>query len=119
MWVRVALLSLALAIGLGAFGAHGLTDLVSESRLETWETAVRYQVWMSLALLALNAGRFAVVPGALWTMAAGMLIFSGSLYTLVALDLGLLGAITPIGGLLMIAGLVWAALGYRATTAHR
>ena len=98
----------ALGVGLGAFGAHGLQDLlVSHGRLDTWETAVFYHLVHTVVLLILclvNGWR----PLA-WTLfTGGVLIFSGSLYVLCLTQLNWLGAITPIGGLALIGG--WLAL---------
>ncbi|MFC6617107.1 DUF423 domain-containing protein [Deinococcus radiophilus] len=108
----------ALAVALGAFGAHGLASEVaaghmSAADLATFETAVRYQAYAALALMAAGAAGFGGWPVRL--IALGSLIFSGSLYLLVGLrmmglDLGWLGAVTPIGGVLMIAGLIWLGL---------
>lgn len=95
-----------LGVMLGAFGAHSLESLVSASRLDVWKTAVSYQMYHSpvLMLTALLSERtpekwcFAAGLGFL----AGVIIFSGSLYLLVLLDLPILGMITPIGGVLLI-----------------
>ena len=108
-WFRVGLLSLALAVALGAFGAHGLQSLVNEARLETWHTAVRYQAWISLALVAIASWRGDIAAPVFWCLLLGMVVFSGSLYALVLLDFPRLGAITPLGGVLLISGLGWAA----------
>lgn len=97
-----ALLS-ALAVGLGAFGAHGLAEMVSESRLATFETAARYQMFHGLGLLAAGALGPAAAKAAPWLL-AGSLIFSGSLYLLVLSDTGWWGAVAPVGGLLQIIG---------------
>lgn len=98
-----------LAVALGAFGAHGLKDLVSPERLATFETAVRYQMYHALALLLI-----AVLPQELGRAALplfwGVLIFSGSLYLLVATGFAWFGAVAPIGGGLMLLG--WALLSY-------
>lgn len=94
----------ALAVGLGAFGAHALKDtLLENGRLETWETAVFYHLTHAIVLLVLSS----VKPWRrrVWQiMALGILIFSGSLYILCLSGLTWLGAVTPIGGLLLIAG---------------
>ncbi len=101
-----------LGVLLGAFGAHTLATRLTPDRLETFETAVRYQLIHALALMAvglLSAHRSS--PALRWAarlMSAGVLIFSGSLYLLIATGITLLGAVTPIGGLAMIAG--WVAL---------
>jgi len=103
---------------LGAFGAHGLRDLLTPERMETYQTAVTYQMWHALALVGLaSVGAHLRAWSNLMTIAGyaltlGTLIFSGSLYLLVLLDKPILGAITPIGGVAMIIG--WLALAYAA-----
>lgn len=98
----------ALGVGLGAFGAHGLKDLLTaHDRLGTWETAVFYHLVHSVVLLLLALGsRWRPVAWSLMT--AGIFIFSGSLYILCLTQQTWLGAITPIGGLGLIGG--WLAL---------
>lgn len=100
----------ALAITLGAFGAHGLAPLLDETgRTETWKTGAIYHLVHAVALLA-GALLHAVVPAAtpvLWAIrfwTAGTVVFSGSLYLLSVGGPGWLGAITPLGGLMFIAG---------------
>jgi uncharacterized membrane protein YgdD (TMEM256/DUF423 family) len=101
---RIAAVLGALAVILGAFGAHGRIHeiVLANGRVDNWQTAAHYHLVHAVALLALAlAGRHA------WpwrTMLAGTLIFSGSLYILALTNLKWLGAITPIGGLLMIIG---------------
>jgi uncharacterized membrane protein YgdD (TMEM256/DUF423 family) len=102
-----------LGVALGAFGAHGLRSMVTPERLATFETGVRYHLVHALAILA-AAGAAHLAPasaaprlaGALF--AAGVLLFSGSLYLLVGTDITAWGAVTPFGGLAFIAG--WIAL---------
>ena len=106
IWMRVALVGLSVAIVAGAFGAHGLAHWVEPSRLDVWNTAVQYQAYAMLALLGLAVAPLRLSSIGLWALSLGSLIFSGSLYLLVLLDLGILGAITPIGGVLMIGGLI-------------
>ena len=102
----------ALAVALGAFGAHGLEGAVTAQRLETWRTGASYH--LAHALAAVVAGALAGLrqsAAALWAarlFVAGAVVFAGSLYALVLLDLPILGAVAPVGGALMIAG--WAAL---------
>lgn len=101
----------AVGVGLGAFGAHGLKSIVTPDQLAVFETAVRYQMFAALAMIALGAvGGQRRAP---WLILAGALVFSLSLYALVLTGIGWLGAITPIGGVLMIAGFVWAAVDAR------
>lgn len=93
----------AVAVGLGAFGAHGLRDVLTPERLATFETGVRYQMFHALGLLATAALGGSALRAAPWLL-AGSLTFSGSLYLLVLTDTGWWGAIAPVGGLLQIAG---------------
>ena len=107
-------------VAAGAFGAHALADRVTPERLDVFETAVRYQLVHAMVLLIVAAavrrwpGTAAVWSG--WLFVAGVIIFSGSLYLLVLLDVPVLGAVTPLGGLSLLAG--WINLGlatfYRA-----
>jgi len=106
----------ALAVGLGAFGAHGLEPLlIKNGRLDTFETAVNYHFYHTLGLLGM--GILALIKPdwkglslAAWGMFLGILIFSGSLYILSLTGITWLGAITPIGGVGFILG--WLALAY-------
>lgn len=109
-WFQVGLCSLALAVALGAFGAHGLESWVRSERLDTWQVGVRYHAWISLALMVMAVWPGVIARGALWCLAIGIGVFAGSLYLLVVLDVPMLGAITPIGGVLMMIGLGWAAI---------
>lgn len=107
-WIAVGLLG-ALGVALGAFGAHGLRNIVQDSQhLVTWETAARYQMLhvLALGLVALHPAR---PRAAGWLFVIGIAIFSGSLYVLVLTDTRWLGAVTPLGGVALIAG--WIALG--------
>ncbi len=104
-----------LAVALGAFGAHALADRLSAADLATFETAVRYQFYHALALLGVAAvlGRWPQSGAATWAgwlFVAGVVIFSGSLYVLVFSGLRWLGAVTPLGGVAMIAGWISLAL---------
>jgi uncharacterized membrane protein YgdD (TMEM256/DUF423 family) len=105
-------LSALIAVGLGAFGAHGLRTRVTPDMLATFETGARYHMYHALALLAVGwaAGRWpnAGAPLAGWLFVAGTVVFSGSLYLLALTGHRWLGAITPLGGLAFILG--WAAL---------
>ena len=109
-YMKTGLWLLAMAIILGAFGAHGLQALVTPERLETWDTAVRYHAWMSLFLIAVAGTSFQISDWVYRLVVAGLVVFSGSLYLLVLFDIPILGAITPIGGILMIIGLMTAAM---------
>ena len=98
---------------LGAFGAHALAAKLSADMQAIWHTAVQYQFYHALALLAVGLLARQGMAGASATtaivcFALGTLIFSGSLYVLAFSGIRWLGAITPIGGVLLIVG--WAAL---------
>jgi uncharacterized membrane protein YgdD (TMEM256/DUF423 family) len=108
----------AVAVVVGAFGAHGLRGRVSPDMLKVFETGVRYHFYHALAIVVLGAVAASAVvtsgrlEAAVWSFVAGIVIFSGSLYLLVLTDTRWLGAITPIGGLAFILGwllLAWAA----------
>lgn len=106
----------ALAVGIGAFGAHGLeATLTANGRLDTYETAVKYQFYHTLALLLLGILMLNLshdyFSWAAWSFIIGTVIFSGSLYTLSLTNITWLGAITPIGGLALIVGWVFLILG--------
>ena len=100
-----------LAVMLGAFGAHALKSRLGPEELGWWQTAVQYQMWHAIGLLAIGIARSMPTRGPAWLLAAGTIIFSGSLYAMALTDARWLGAITPIGGVLMIAG--WALLAWR------
>lgn len=111
VWLAVAALSGALAVILGAFGAHGLRERLSPESLASWQTAVQYHLvhsaaLLALALYALRGGRGAGLAFAL--LAAGVLLFSGSIYALALGGPRSLGPVTPVGGLALVAG--WLAL---------
>ena len=106
----------ALAVGLGAFGAHGLeATLTANGRLATYETAVKYQFYHTLALLLVGILMINInheyFSWAAWSLLIGTIIFSGSLYILSLTNITWLGAITPIGGIALIVGWVFLILG--------
>jgi uncharacterized membrane protein YgdD (TMEM256/DUF423 family) len=108
----VGALLAALGIALGAFGAHGLRATLGELQLGWWNTGVQYQMWSAIGLLAIAAlPRTGDLPAIL--IAAGTIIFSGTLYAMAMGAPRFLGAVTPIGGLLMIAG--WSLVAWRLT----
>lgn len=106
----------AISVGIGAFGAHSLQDtLTANGRMDTFETAVKYQFYHTLALfllgiLMMNSDQN-YFNYAAYAFIAGILIFSGSLYTLSLTNITKLGAITPIGGLGFILGWIFLVLG--------
>ena len=101
-----------LAVALGAFGAHALQSRIGTEALGWWHTAVEYQMSHALAVLALGLSglRWTRLPA--WLFAAGSVVFSGTLYAMALGAPRWLGAVTPLGGLAMIAG--WAVLAVRA-----
>jgi uncharacterized membrane protein YgdD (TMEM256/DUF423 family) len=116
-WSAIAAVFLALAVGSGAFGAHGLKARLDANHLDIYKTAVLYHFLHALGMLIV-----AIMPkaGALsadaansvcWLLAAGILIFSGSLYLLSVTGVGVLGAITPFGGVAFIAA--WLLLAWK------
>ncbi|WP_342513293.1 DUF423 domain-containing protein [Sporosarcina sp. FSL K6-1522] len=112
----------AIAVAFGAFGAHALKEKLSEYQLGIWETAVQYQMFHAIGLLAIgilmSSSLFGASTQLTWAgylLLAGIIIFSGSLYVLSLSGIGILGAITPIGGVAFIAGwimLIIAAIKY-------
>lgn len=107
-----ATLLIVLGIVLGAFGAHGLKEVVSAEKVASYEVGVRYQIYHGLALiiLAFNANKFEEgLRTFLIFILAGVILFSGSIYLLaindlIELDLKFLGPVTPVGGVLLIMG---------------
>lgn len=114
--LQLAGLSGALAVGLGAFGAHSLEALlIQNGRLDTFQTAVNYHFYHTLALLGIGIlatikPKWKGTAFSAWCMVLGILIFSGSLYVLSLTGITWLGAITPLGGLAFILG--WSSLPY-------
>ena len=107
-FILAALLG-ALSVALGAFGAHALEGRVAADLLGTYETAVRYQFFHVFALFAVVMAisrwpQSSLAPIAGWLFVAGILLFSGSLYILVGTGVRWLGAVTPFGGVALIAG---------------
>lgn len=105
-------------VAMGAFGAHGLKSILTEYQLDIYKTAVSYQMWHSLLLAVI-----AMLPDqkllrwAGWSLAAGIVLFSGSLYLLAIFNIRWLGIVTPLGGLAFLIG--WALLAYRAYQQRR
>ncbi len=108
LFLIIGSIAMALAVALGAFGAHGLKNMLTKEMLNIFETGVRYHFYHAIGLLILGLLAH-YMPGSVllkwsgWLMVGGIFIFSGSLYLLSTADLRWLGAITPIGGLCFIA----------------
>jgi len=108
----------ALTIAIGAFGAHGLKELIDTKALTTYETGVRYQMYHVFALLILGIATIITPQTKKWVFRffiLGIIFFSGSIYllsinSLLPFDAKMIGFITPIGGLFFILG--WIRLGY-------
>ena len=115
----------AVTIAIGAFGAHGLKDMVTGQSLATFETGVRYQMYHVLALLIIGFSEKISLVAKKWVFrffCFGMLFFSGSIYLLALQEqlpfaVSFLGPITPIGGLLFILG--WGRLAHGLLTFNR
>jgi uncharacterized membrane protein YgdD (TMEM256/DUF423 family) len=117
LWIKIAALSSLISVALGAFAAHGLESVLSDQRMEVFQTAVKYQMFHSLALLAvislqddLLQPRWKIIS--LRCLLLGIVLFCGSLYLLVMTNISALGMITPIGGTAFMIGwlsLCWAA----------
>lgn len=100
----------------GAFGAHGLRASLSAEALGWWQTAAQYQLLHAVALIAIAALPW---PGKGWLaafIAVGTVMFAATLYVMALTGFRWLGAVTPIGGALMIAG--WLLLAFRAWRGH-
>ena len=108
------------AVALGAFAAHGLKNHYGAAELHTFEVGVRYQMYHALALLVLglldSEGSRSAFRKATWAFALGTLLFSGSLYVLALTGIEIFGIVTPIGGLLFLAGWLILILQRPATT---
>ena len=116
IWLTLGAVWGLLTVALGAFGAHGLRGRIADDLLVTWGTGADYLGMHALALLA--CGLLALhIPGsrligaAAWCFVVGSLLFSGSLFALVLTGMRGLGAVTPFGGTLLIAGWALLALG--------
>ena len=119
LFLSLSILGIAIGILFGAFGAHALKNKVSPDDLIIFETGVKYHMYHALGLILIGILGFHYnsdviqLPGVL--LSIGLLIFSGSLYILVLSGLRWLGAITPIGGVLLIAG--WLMLAFKIRSA--
>jgi uncharacterized membrane protein YgdD (TMEM256/DUF423 family) len=107
---------LALATACGAFGAHALKAHLAPEQLQVWETAVRYHFFHGLGLLAVGLALQhrdgAALRAAAWLLAAGIVLFCGSLYALALGAPRILGMLTPLGGLAWLAA--WLAFAWGA-----
>lgn len=106
---------MVLAVAFGAFGAHVVEGFLTPDRFDVYQTAVQYHFYHALGVLIVGAVGFHIsnkwMKWSGYSLIAGILIFSGSLYLLTLLDIGWLGAITPIGGVAFILGWIFLFVG--------
>lgn len=111
--VTIGSLFLALGVGLGAFGAHGLKAiLIENNRVHTFETAVLYHFVHGIGLLIVGVADIKKKKAIALFFTIGIFCFSGSLYTLAITNVNWLGAVAPVGGAAFILG--WTLLGWQA-----
>jgi uncharacterized membrane protein YgdD (TMEM256/DUF423 family) len=111
LFLAIGAIAMLAAVGLGAFGAHALKTRIVPELLAVYHTGVEYHIYHALGLLAVGLAALRMpesiyLRASGWLMTAGILIFSGSLYTLALTDIRALGAITPFGGAAFL--LAWA-----------
>ena len=107
-FLQIAAVFAALAVLLGAFGAHGLKAKITPEMLAVYQTAVQYHMWHAVglaivALALLRWPRLILLRWSGWLMILGIVLFSGSLYALALSHIKMFGAVTPLGGLAFIA----------------
>ena len=112
LWLCIGAALGGLGVAIGAAGAHTLEGRIDSDALDTLETAVRFQMYHGIALVGFGAvarvWQSRAVTLAAVLIAIGTVIFCGSLYVIALLDVGIFGAVAPVGGLSLMAG--WAAL---------
>lgn len=124
LYLGLAAASAMTAVGLGAFGAHGLKNSLSPDMLAVYKTAVNYHMWhaLGLGLIASCKQHYPaakLLSYAAWIMFIGILIFSGSLYLLAVSGIRWLGMITPFGGVaFLVAWLLLIVFAFKHETAH-
>ena len=107
-YLAVTAISGFITVVLGAFGAHGLKAMLSPADLAIWQTAVQYQMFHTLVLLAIALSvqqlgrRLSAYSG--WLFGLGIVLFSGSLYVMAVTGIRQLGMVTPLGGLAFLCG---------------
>ncbi|MFE8697818.1 DUF423 domain-containing protein [Cytobacillus sp. FJAT-53684] len=108
LFIILGALNAFLSVAFGAFGAHGLEKMVEPKYLEIWKTGVTYQMFHATGLLVIGV-LLGKLPASVllswsgWLMLIGIILFSGSLYVLAVTKIGVLGAITPLGGVCFLA----------------
>ena len=114
-FIKVSILFCVVSVILGAFGAHLLKDLLSETELSSFKTGIRYQIFHGLAILilSLNSNKFtSKLKTSLLLMSIGTILFSFSIYllsidNLLSFSMKFLGPITPIGGTILITSWIY------------
>ena len=118
LFIGLGALSALISVAAGAFGAHALKHALDADMLAVYHTAVDYQFFHSIGLIIIGALQKISPrhchPISAWTMLAGIIIFSGSLYILSTTGIKWLGMITPIGGICFLAAWLVLALSYLA-----
>jgi uncharacterized membrane protein YgdD (TMEM256/DUF423 family) len=109
MWTSIAAGALALAVMIGAFGAHALRDKLDAYSMGVYEKAVFYHFIHALGLLIVSVLKPPSMNWICGLLLAGIVLFSGSLYALAVTGMRALGAVTPLGGLAFIAAWLWLA----------
>ncbi|TYR80224.1 DUF423 domain-containing protein [Priestia megaterium] len=120
IFIILGAINAALAVALGAFGAHGLEGKISAKYLEVWKTGVQYHMFHAIGLFLIGLlvnkiPQSTLISASGWLMFIGIILFSGSLYVLSTSGIKVLGAITPLGGgafitawvFLVIAAIKW------------
>lgn len=115
LFISLGSINMALAIAIGAFGAHGLAGKVSEKMLANWNTGAHYHIVHALALIVIGLliSKIGPTPSlhwAGWLILAGIILFSGSLYVMALTNIKVLGAVTPFGGVAFIIGWILVAI---------
>ncbi|MDQ0200922.1 DUF423 domain-containing protein [Neobacillus ginsengisoli] len=116
VFIIIGAINAFLAVALGAFGAHGLADKLGPKYLEIWKTGVTYQMFHATGILVIGLLLGKVSGSSLftwsgWLMLIGIILFSGSLYMLSVTKIGILGAITPLGGVSFLAAWILIVIG--------
>jgi uncharacterized membrane protein YgdD (TMEM256/DUF423 family) len=115
-WITVGAASAFVSVATGAFGAHALKARLAPELLVTFETGARYQLYHALGMIVVGLASASRpsrrLDAAGWSMLAGTVLFSGSLYALALTGVRALGTITPLGGVAFLAG--WALLAWEA-----
>lgn len=111
-WISIGSLNLALAVGCGAFGSHGLKKLATPAQLDWWQTGTQYFFYHALGLLLVGVLiKLKYAPTVIaWLLQFGIVFFVGSLYLMALGFPRWLGAVTPIGGTLFIIAWIWLAI---------